>query len=277
MRNFSLAVIALLFTTICFAQKREKIKGYKTVTVARKEVQPFENLEIEDNLEIFLVKGATQNLEIEADENLHEVILAEVSGNTLRIYTSKEVSGAKKLSVRITYTDALKSVTAKHETILNALSDLEVPAVTVKAIDYTKCYLNVKSANFTLQLNDKAKAELNLKSESSIIELSKNAELKALIASPNVKFDMYQKTVAVIEGDAANVQLRLDNNAKFTGKKFTTKNTELTMEGYTTCNVLVNELATLTLSGKSQTELFGKPKVEMKNFADSAVLYKKEQ
>jgi len=277
MRNFSLAVMALLFTTICFAQKREKIKGSKTVTVAQKEVQPFENLEIEDNLEIFLVKGATQNLEIEADENLHEVILAEVSGNTLRIYTSKEVSGAKKLSVRVTYTDALKSVTAKHEAILNALSDLEVPAVTIKAIDYTKCYLNVKSANFTLQLNDKAKAELNLKSESSTIELSKNAELKALIASPNVKFDMYQKTVAVIEGDAANVQLRLDNNAKFTGKKFTTKNMELTMEGYTTCNVLVNELATLALSGKSQTELFGKPKVEMKNFADNAVLYKKEQ
>ena len=277
MKNFYPLVIAILFTTIAFAQKREKIKGSKTVTVAQKEIQAFENIEVEDNLEVFLVKGGAQGLEIEADDNLHEVIMAEVSGNTLRIYTSKEVSGAKKLSIRITYTDALKSVTAKHETVLNALSDLEVPIVSIKAIDFAKCYLNVKSGNFTFQMNDKAKGELNLKSENATIELSKNAELKALIASPTLKFDMYQKTIAVIEGDTANAQLRIDNNAEFTGNKLTAKNMVLVAEGYTTCKVMAAELINITATGKAEIELFGTPKVEVGKFADSAVIYKKEQ
>lgn len=277
MKKFLPVVIALLFTTFAFAQKREKIKGSKTVTVTQKEIQGFENLEVEDNLEVFLVKGDTQALEIEADDNLHEAVMAEVNGNTLRIYTAKEITGAKKLSVRVIYTDNLKTITAKHETVLNALTDLEVPSIIIKTQDFSKCFLNVKAGSFTLQMNDKTKGELNLKAESTVIELSKNADLKALIASPALKFDMYQKTKAVIEGDAAAVQLRLDNNASFTGKKFTAKTMELTAEGYTTCNVLVTDLVTISASGKSEVELFGKPKVAVTNFADSAIIYKKEQ
>ncbi|MGQ2984941.1 GIN domain-containing protein [Flavobacterium sp.] len=277
MKKFFLMVMALLFTTLTFAQKREKIKGSKTVTVAQKEVQPFESLEIEDNIEIFLVKGAAPGLEIEADDNLHDAIMAEVKGGNLRIYTAKEVSGAKKLSVRITYIDALNAITVKHETILNALTDLEVPSVTVKAIDYAKCYLNVRSGNFTFQMNDKTKGELNLRSDNATIELSKNAELKALIASPELKFDMYQKTVASIEGDTANAQLRIDNNAKFTGNKLTAKNMTLVAEGYTTCTVMATELINITATGKAEVQLFGTPKVEVGKFADSAVIYKKEQ
>lgn len=277
MKKFCLMVIALLFTTLTFAQKREKIKGSKTVTVAQKEVQPFESIEIEDNIEVFMIKGTALSLEIEADDNLHDVIMAEVNGNTLRIYTAKEVSGAKKLSIRITYTDALEAITVKHETTLNALTDLEVPKITIKAIDFAKCFLNVKAGEFTFQMNDKTKGELNLKSENATIELSKNAELKALIASPALKFDMYQKTIAVIEGDTANAQLRIDNNAKFTGNKLTAKNMVLVAEGYTNCNVMATDLINITATGKAEVLLYGTPKVEVGKFADSAVIYKKEQ
>ena len=221
MKRFYLLALALLFTAFSFAQKKEKIKGSKTVTVAQREIAAFENIEIEDNLQVYLSKGGAEGIEVEADDNLHEVIMAEVNGSTLRLFTAKEVSGAKSLSVRITYTDNLKTIIAKNEVIVNALADLQVENITVKNLDYSKSYLNVKSANFTLVLNDKATAEVNSQGQSTTVEMSKNTELKALIASPNVKIDIYQKTVAVIEGDAENAVIRLDNNASFTGKKFT--------------------------------------------------------
>lgn len=277
MKRFYLLALALLFTAFSFAQKKEKIKGSKTVTVAQREIGTFENIEIEDNLQVYLSKGGAEGIEIEADDNLHEVIMAEVNGGTLRLYTAKEATGAKSLSVRITYTDNLKTITAKNEVIVNALADLQVENITVNNLDYSKSYLNVKSANFTLVLNDKATAEVNSQGQSTTVEMSKNAELKALIASPNVKIDMYQKTIAVIEGDAENAIIRLDNNAAFTGKKFTAKNMELIAEGYTTCNVMATDSINIAASGKSETELFGKPKVSMSQFSDSAVLYKREQ
>ena len=155
MKRFYLLALALLFTAFSFAQKKEKIKGSKTVTVAQREIGTFENIEIEDNLQVYLSKGGAEGIEIEADDNLHEVIMAEVNGGTLRLYTAKEATGAKSLSVRITYTDNLKTITAKNEVIVNALADLQVENITVKNLDYSKSYLNVKSANFTLVLNDK--------------------------------------------------------------------------------------------------------------------------
>ena len=42
----------LLITSISVAQSKEKIKGTKTVTIAPREIKAFENLEIDDNIEI---------------------------------------------------------------------------------------------------------------------------------------------------------------------------------------------------------------------------------
>ena len=277
MKKLPLLLVALLITTVSFAQKREKIKGSKNVTVTKKELTAFETIEVEDNIELYLVKGEGQTMEIEADDNLHEVIMADVNGSNLRLYMAKEVSGAKKISVRLTYTTGLKSVTAKHEATIYALTDLELQDITIKNLDFSKSYLNVAATNFSLIMNDKTVAELNLKSDSAVIELSKNATLKALIASQNVKFDMYQKTVAVVEGDAANVQLRIDNNATFTGKKFTAKNMEVLAESSSKCSILATEGLTVGASGKTEIEIYGTPtKLGMTKFEGTATILKKE-
>lgn len=277
MKNVYVLFLSLVVATTAMAQKKEKIKGSKIVTVTQKEMPAFESLEVEDNIEIFLVKGNVQAIEIEADDNLHEVIASEIYGNTLKLSTTKQVSSSKKLSVRVTYTDALKTVTGKHESVINSPAELALENITIKNLDYSRSYLNVKSTNFTLSLNDKAKAEINVKAESTTLELSKNADLKALVASPALKLDMYQKTKAVIEGDTADAKIRLDNNASLEAKKLAAKNMELVTEGYTTCNVTALENITISASGKSEIQLLGKPKVTVQNFADSAVIYKKEQ
>lgn len=265
----------IISSAVTFAQSKEKIKGTKVVTIAPREVGKFENLEIEDNLEIFLVKGDVNALEIEADENLHEVIASDLNGGTLRLTTTKNVTSSKKLSVKVTYTEDLKMVIAKHESTINALSDVELDNITFKTSDYTKVFLNIKSRLFTIFASDKSKLELNVKSETAAVELSKNANMKALISSEYLKIDMYQKATATIEGDIMELKLRLDNNASFTGKNLTSKNAEITTEAYATGSILVTTLAKISASGKSELQLFGDQKVEILKFADSAVLMKK--
>ncbi|WP_306353019.1 GIN domain-containing protein [Flavobacterium sp. '19STA2R22 D10 B1'] len=269
--------LTLLLTTLAFGQKKERIKGSKVVTIESKTIENFDQIEVEDNIEVYLVKGDNSAIEIEADENLHELIQFELAGSTLHLSTSKTVTSYKKLIVKVTYTDSFKMITAKNDASIYTLSDLELEQVTVKNLDFSKSYLNVKSPNFTLIADDKSKIELNLKAETSTIELSKNAQLKALIASASIKFDMYQKSTAIVEGDVPDAKLRLDNNANFAGKNFVTTRLELTTEAYTYCSIFVNELVTMDASGKSEIQLFGAPKIEMKNFADSAILYKKQK
>jgi hypothetical protein len=275
MKKITILLIAVLCTAVSFGQKRAKISGSKIVTVEPKEIGTFENLEVEDNLEIFLIKGAKCGLEIEADENLHSVINISLNGNTLRLTTAKEVTGFKKFTVKVTYTDDLKMLIAKHEANITASADIDLANFTLKCFDYAKIFTNVKAKSFTLMANDKTKIDLNLKSDDVTIELSKNAQLKALIASAQMKLDMYQKSTAVLEGDVADMKLRLDNNADFTGKNLIAKNAEIVTEGDTNCKVNVATQAIVEASGKSEIQFFGDAKIELKKFAENTVIMKK--
>ncbi|HLO73585.1 MAG TPA: DUF2807 domain-containing protein [Flavobacterium sp.] len=276
-KNIPFLLVALLVTMFSLAQKKEKIKGSKIVTVAIKELKSFENIEVGDNFEVLLVKGDKPSLEIEADDNLHDIINFEVTGNTLRVTSLKEASGVKKFAIRINYSDSLKLITARNEVEIKALADLELDNITIKNYDNSKSFLNVKSKYFALVLDDKAEAEINVKAESTNLELSKSSELKALVASPEVKIDMYQKSKATIEGNAANAKIRLDNSSNLLAQKFVIGDLELDTESYAKCEVNVSKEITIEAAGKSEIELFGEQKISIEKFTNNTTLYKKEK
>ncbi len=266
----------LLLSVASFGQKKERVKGSKIVKLEQKQIDSFESLEVEDNLEVFLVQGKECALEIEADDNLIEFVEYKLAGNNLRISTSKDLSSYKKLSVRVTYTDSFKMVIAKDETNVTALSDVTLNDITFKSYDYAKLFLNAKTKSFTLMANDKSKIELNLKSEKTAIDISKSAYVKALISTTEMKFDMYQKSSADIEGDVTDVKVRLDNNTDFNGKKLVAKNATIETTSYARSSLAITNIATIDATGNSETEIYGQPiKYDLKRFTDSAELFKK--
>ncbi|WP_333875493.1 GIN domain-containing protein [Flavobacterium sp.] len=272
----TLLISFLFLCALSFGQKKEKVKGSKIVKSELKQVGDFQSLEVEDNLEVFLVKGNECALEIEADDNLIEFVDFKLAGSNLRISTSKDISSYKKLSVRVTYTDTFNMVIAKDETNVTALSDITLDNITFKSYDYAKLFLNAQTKNFTLMANDKSKVELNLKSTKTAIDLSKSAYVKALISSPEMRFDLYQKASAEIEGDIIDLKLRLDNNTDFIGKKLTAKNAVIEIGAYAKGSISISNLVTIDASGNSELQLYGEPvKIDLKRFADSAELRKK--
>lgn len=275
MKKIIWVLLVLLCSSLSFSQQKEKVKGSKIVTVVQKEIPEFTDLEVDDNLEIFLIKGDKSTLEIEADDNLQEFIEFSSKGKILHLSTSRQLSGAKKLSIRVTYTDDFKLLIAKGDTNITALAEMNLADFTFKIHDNAKLYANANVKTFTMMSDDKSKAELNLKSDDATIEMSKNSQLKALIAATKMKFDMYQKTKAVIEGDVIDFKLRLDNDSDFTGMKLTSKNTELLTEGFAECSINVATKLILDAKGKTETKVYGTQKIEIKNFLDSAVLSKK--
>ena len=271
-----IAILLLtLSTTMMLAQKKEKIKGSKTVTIEQREIGNFKSVILEDNLEVYLDRGEKSKLKIEADENLHDIISLDLSDNVLRIYTTKQAINYKKLIVRITYTNDLNMVTSKNETTVNAIQEILLNDLTIKAHDASKLFLNINSKDFLLLADDKSKLEMNLKSENTTIELSKNTSLKALLNTTDLKVDMYQKSDATLEGAAINTIIRLDNNASFTGNKFNTKNADITTEGYSNCSLFTETAVIIEAANKSEIQLLGSPKIEIRKFADEAKLIKK--
>jgi len=275
MKNYSVLLLLLFVSTFALAQKNEKIKGSKIVTVEQKEIGNFDSLEVSDNIEVYLDRGEKSELKIEADDNLHDIINIDLSSNTLRLNTSKKAVNYKKLIVRVTYTNELKMVTSKNEAVINAIQEIQLNEITFKAFDDTQLNLNVNTKNFILQTDNNSKTELNLKSEKSTIEVSKNATLKALIATVDLKCDLYQKSKANLEGDVTNAVIRLDNNTELKANNLIIKTAELITEGYSNCNINVNTDLSIDASGNSKIQIYGEQKVEIKRFMDNATLNKK--
>ena len=275
MKNHIAIFLIVLSTTLTLAQKKDKLKGSRIVTIENKEVGNFQALEVEDNIEVNLERGEKNNIKIEADENLHNIISFDLKDNTLRIYTTKEAVNYKKLIVRVTYNSDLNLVTSKNEATINAIEEIQLDEITFKTFDYSKLFLNVNTKKFILQADDKSKTELNLKSENTIIQLSKNAALKSLISTVDLTIDLYQKSNATLEGNVTNAILRLDNNSTLTGNKLNVKNADVITESYSNCSLFVETNVIIDATDKSEIHLFGSPKIEMRQFSDEAKLFKK--
>lgn len=275
MKNYSVLLLLLFISNLTLAQKNEKIKGSKTVTIEQKEIGDFDAIEVNDNIEVYLDRGEKCELKIEADNNLHDIITLDLSSKTLRINTTKTATNYKKLIIRVTYNKALKRIITKNEAILFAIQEIQLDDIAFEAYDNSVLNLNVNSGNFSLKSRDKSKTELNLKSKNAAIELSKNASLKALVSALELKCDLYQKSKAVLEGDVVNATIRLDNNASFIANSLVLQNAELLAESYSNCSINANANISIHASRNSEIQLYGDPKIEIKRLADNAVLSKK--
>ena len=106
-------------------------------------------------------------------------------------------------------------------------------------------------------------------------ELSKNAQLKALIATNQLKVDLYQKSNAEIEGDVSELKLRVDNSSEFIGRNLISKTAELVAEANSTTKINVVTSATIEASGKSEIQFYGDAKIELKKFTENTIIMKK--
>lgn len=274
-KHATLLLAAFLFVLSASAQKKETVKGSRMVTIEQKQTEPFTALEVRDDLEISLIKGDQNGVEIEADDNLHEVLGIAYNDSIMVLSMSKKISGFKKFSIRVTYTDQFKSVTAKGKSVVNALEEIHLDEIAFQSFDNAQLHLNLAPKSFRIAADGRSRVQLNAKSESGSVIISKNAELKALVSASEFKCDLYQKAEATIEGDVIDFTLRLDNNASFIGKKLSAKNIALTAEGYVVCDVWADTAFSMEASGDAEIRLYGAPKIEIKKFTDSAKLLKK--
>lgn len=275
MKKNTVLFLLLLVTTLTFAQKREKIKGSKIVTTSIKEVGDFDALEVDDNIEVYLERGEKNEIKIEADDNLHDIIGMDLREKTLRLYTSKESTIFKKLSVRITYTKSLSKVITKNDAIVYAIQELQLDDITFNSFDYSKLFLNVNAKKFSLVADDKSKSEINLKADEASLQLSKISSIKSLVSAIKFKCDLYQKANAAIEGVAEKGSVRIDNNSVFTGIKFNIKEASFTAENNATGTVMAETSISLAIGDKAEISLLGKPKIELTRFSEEAKLFKK--
>jgi len=272
-----LLILVLMMVTAPSILAQEKIKGNRNVTIKQTYIDDFDTIIIDGDFSIEIVYNSDTSVNVEADDNLHDVIQFDVVEGVLTFIETTRITSKKKLNITVNYGDALRNIETRGDAEIRSLTSMELNDATLTTSDNSRAYLNIKTNNFTYSSSGKSKTRLNLTADSTKVELSDNSKLDALINSKIADFDLYQRSDLSIEGSASNSIIRLTNSSNFNGGKFDVKTTDVSLEDNSDLTLSVNESITIASSGDSEIYLYGSPVITITKFGDTSKLQKKKR
>ena len=199
----------------CFfnnAQNTEKIKGNRSVTIQQTLINSFHTIMIDNDFEVDIIYNKEPSVEIETDENLHEFIEFQVRDSILSFHKTRRITSKKRLYIKVNYDDFLAHIETRDNGEIHALTTMELNNVNVKTTGNSRAGLTIKTDMFNFEGLDKSKVKLNLTCDSTKLIINGYSKLEALINSPILHADLYQRSNAIIEGNSDELTLIMDNN-----------------------------------------------------------------
>lgn len=78
------------------------------VTEERKLSESFSVIEANEGLDVYLTQGDIESITVEADENLHDIIITEIEDGVLKIHTSENIGRSSSKKVLVSFKDVTK-------------------------------------------------------------------------------------------------------------------------------------------------------------------------
>lgn len=173
------------------------VKGNGNVTEEERGVTAsFNTIKASEGLDVYLTQSNNENIIVEADDNLHELIVTEVVNGVLKIHTSKNIGHATSKKVIVSFIDVSKITSSSGSdvyatTVINADHlELSTSSGSDMKLEVNTSVLNCKSSSGSgLRLSgqtDKLIAEASsgsdikagdLKAESSQVKASSGADI----------------------------------------------------------------------------------------------------
>lgn len=269
-----LPLLLLIIFISCKAQ--DKVKGSRNVKTEQYDLKSFHSIQAKGEFEIGILKGTKPMIEIEADDNLHDLIQTDVIDGVLYIKPIKDISRSKRQELRITFSDTLKSILIAGDVELSSLQDLFLNDFDLQTRKDAKAYLTLTAKSFSLVQSDDSKAELNVTATDCSWQLNQSSEVKALVNAPSFNVDIYEKASARIEGDVKEFKIRADQSSKFDGENLTSLQAEILAQGNSEVKVNATDSLKIRANGNSEIDVYNEPNINLIEFKDEAVLAKKE-
>ena len=269
------AIFMSFLSLFLFSQKNEKIKASKIVTISQKELINFKELELWNKLDVLLIKGNSCNLEIEADDNLHETFVVKNIGKKIIISNDSKISGAKKMQLKLNYNDSLQSIILKDDVKVSAIEDLVNENITIATYDDSKIKIGIKNKNITINCNDDSEMNLEMNTENCVLNILNNAEFSGNLICNKATINLIDKSSLKLEGTSDELKLSSKDSSNFSGKNFITSSTMIAIKNKAEAEINCKNKLIINAVNSSKIEIFGSPKFEIESFDGNAILQKK--
>jgi len=274
MKKIFIITISLL-SFVVTAQKDNKIKGNKNVISDERTFDYFSKLEINNKIKLTLKQGRSTKLEIEADENLHDVIESDVKSGTLVLSLTKRITRSKKFNLTL-YVDDLDFIELNDNSELKAEGELEFFNLEVVLNDKSDLKIELETTFLKLETNERSRAKFNVKADSLEITMKESSRLKATIKTQRLIVDNYGNSTGEFFGKVDDLKLTANDNATFKGAELISDSVEVIAINKTDSYINAKRLLKISVKNKAEIYVFNNPEIIIKEFKDNSSIFKRE-
>lgn len=253
-----------------------KLKGNKVVTIENREVGFFNKIIVKDDLKVILSTSNSVEVMVEADENLQEAIITEVTDNTLEVYLTQPILTSKKLMIYVKVTDTDLSLETRDKAKLVSETELSTGQLSCTAFDRSSQKITVRANNASIIGQNNADIDLTLNAE----QLTKVMVSEGSSVKMNLKTELLEShltgngTIKPI-GNCTNITVEAHDSGNFNAKDMLAH--DVVINAFDKSDVAVNADRTVEVSAENNTEIYiyDEPQVVLKKFTDKASIFKK--
>ncbi len=272
MKKFALLIILLVISANGYSQRKPKIKGNKNVIEVREDLEPFNAIELVDDLDIVIQKATTEGYALELDDNLLDVLKFKVENGTLKISSFYNITGKKKLEITIFFQE-LNSIRMMNGKI--SMKDvISTDRLSVETFGTSRLELNATADIMDINMEEISSGDFNLASDSLNLTLKDRIDVKLYTTGASNNIYMYKNASAKVEGTTDFLMAKLYGDTSLKASDLQANYVLVVAED--SPDIEVRALNTLQLSSKggTRTKLYGEPEITILDFLDRSRLEK---
>lgn len=271
--KYIILLLLSLSTAMVYAQRKPKIRGNRNVTEVSKDLPGFVAVCLLDDLEVSLERASAPGYEIEADDNLIDILKFEVTSDTLFISSFYKVTGRKQLQIRVRYNE-LNAITVKAGGI-SVSEPVTSDLLSVRAEAGGRLQLNARVPRLLLHMQDQSSGDFNIESDSLKVVLTNSAEARIYQVNEEMELTMGDQSDALIEGTAGTMNLKMEAGSELKAERLEADTIKASLGGTASAYLHPTGLFELTSQGSPNIYLYGDAEINIVEFGDTSVLHKR--
>lgn len=188
--KIAILLLVLITTTSCMFDGFG-IKGNRNVVSEDREIYgEFNEIKVSEGIQVFLTQGEETALNVEADENIIDLLVTEVQGNVLKIHFEKNVSRAAARNVYLTANE-ISSIKSSSGSAVKSEGTINSQNLYLSSSSGASLKLNLNATNVTCSSSSGAHINLSGTSNSFESNASSGSHIKAVdLSSKTAKADV---------------------------------------------------------------------------------------
>jgi hypothetical protein len=171
-------LVLMMGATSCYLGPHETIYGSGDVVTEEREIGDFTGLKVSSGIDVIIRQATDISLELEADDNLHDVIKTEVIDNTLKIYTRKNIRRAKSKKIYLEYRD-LNTIRISSAGDVTGENTLQTNVLDIDLSNAGDLKLDVQAEKIKCDISSSGDARLSGSTDILVASLSSAGDLHA--------------------------------------------------------------------------------------------------